>query len=571
MTPADGSFAANLRQLLETVVEHRSEWDALDSGAGDGDFGTTLARGAGEALGSWDALAALGPADLLQALSRTMSGVGGSSGPLVAAALSRAASVAESGGTLDPRDAVAMLDSAVTAIRELGGAAVGDKTMIDALSPGADAGRSALTAGSASASEVARAVADAAIAGALGTAELTARRGRAARARSQAAGQIDPGAAAVAVLAARLCEAVGGGAPDVSGLRPVGGGGGSSESSDGAAADGQVASSVGKAFLDTPESFTGQALAGLAAAHPDLVAWDPERRIVFRPEGCADGQVGLVSGGGSGHEPLHVGFVGRGMLTSAAPGGIFASPSADAIHAAMLAADRGAGVLAIVKNYTGDVLNFGQAADRARDAGVEVVSVLVDDDVAVDGSEGRRGTGATLFAEKIAGAAADRGAALAEAAELARRVVSRSASFGVGLAPCAPPGGSALFSLGPDEIEMGVGIHGERGRSRDPLRPASELLHEVAATLIEALAPAGASRALVLVSGLGATPLAEQYLVFGLVQRELDAAGIEVTRRLVGPYVTALNMAGVLVSVLALDYELQSLWDHPVHTPALRW
>ena len=327
-----------------------------------------------------------------------------------------------------------------------------------------------------------------------------------------------------------------------------------------------------KKLINDPDEVLADALAGMAAAHPSL-AVDLERRVITRAQGPAAGKVSLVSGGGSGHEPLHGGFVGYGMLGAACPGEVFTSPVPDQILAATQAVDGGAGVLYVVKNYTGDVLNFQMAAELAADAGVEVATVIVDDDVAVErgtATAGRRGTGATVFVEKIAGAAAERGADLASVAEVAREVNARSRSFGVALTPCTVPAvGKPGFELGEGESELGIGIHGEPGRHRGPLAPARQIA-EAALEAIHADMPLSGD-VLVMVNGMGGTPLIELYVVFAAVAEWMAGHGVAIARSLVGNYITSLEMAGCSLTVCMLTSQLADLWDAPVETPALRW
>lgn len=336
-----------------------------------------------------------------------------------------------------------------------------------------------------------------------------------------------------------------------------------------------VATKSLKKFINDPEAVVKESLAGLAAAHGDLVRYDPDAQIVVRAGGPEEGKVALVSGGGSGHEPMHGGFVGLGMLHAACPGEVFTSPVPDQMLAATKAVDGGAGVIHIVKNYTGDVMNFKLAAEDAADEGIDVESVLIDDDVAVQDSlytAGRRGVGATVLAEKIAGASAQRGDDLATVAAVCRRVNERARSFGVALSSCIPPAaGAQIFDLPEGEMEVGIGIHGEPGRRREALAPAGE----IAATMVEAvvsdLEPAAGTKVLPFVNGMGGTPQIELYLLYGEIERRLRDAGLEPVRSLVGSYITSLEMAGASLTLLALDDELVELWDAPVHTPALRW
>jgi dihydroxyacetone kinase-like protein len=330
-----------------------------------------------------------------------------------------------------------------------------------------------------------------------------------------------------------------------------------------------------KKFLNDPDEIVEESVAGLAAAHGDLLRYDAEARIIVRSDAPVADKVGLVSGGGSGHEPLHGGFVGPGMLDAACPGAVFTSPVPEQMLAATKAVDGGAGVVHLVKNYTGDVMNFKLAAEDAADEGIEVESVLLDDDVAVQDSlytAGRRGVGATVLAEKIAGAAAERGDDLAAVAGIARQVNEKARSFGVALSSCIPPSaGKPIFDLPEDEMEVGIGIHGEPGRRREPLASA----REIAALMVDAVAsdlnPAEGAKVLPFVNGMGGTPQLELYLLYGEVESALRAAGLEPVRRLVGSYITSLEMAGASLTLLELNDELTTLWDAPVQTAALRW
>ncbi|MGW6982040.1 dihydroxyacetone kinase subunit DhaK [Streptomyces sp. NPDC054932] len=329
-------------------------------------------------------------------------------------------------------------------------------------------------------------------------------------------------------------------------------------------------------LINSPQTVVADALRGMAAAHPELDV-DVERRVVVRRDARAGGRVGVVSGGGSGHEPLHAGFVGYGMLSAACPGEVFTSPVPDQMLRAAAAVDSGQGVLFVVKNYTGDVLNFEMAAELAEEDGLRIERVLVDDDVAVTDSlytAGRRGTGATLFVEKIAGAAAEEGAPLERVAALARRVDGSSRSFGVALSACTTPAkGSPTFDLPDGELELGIGIHGEPGRERRPMMSAREIAEVAVGAVLEELAQIGPADGpvLALVNGMGATPLLELYGFHAEVARVLAERGVPVARALVGNYVTSLDMAGCSVTLCRADEELLRLWDAPVQTAALRW
>jgi dihydroxyacetone kinase-like protein len=329
-----------------------------------------------------------------------------------------------------------------------------------------------------------------------------------------------------------------------------------------------------KKLINSPDDVVTDALAGIAAAHPGLSV-DPKARVITRAAQTRIGKVALVSGGGSGHEPLHGGFVGAGMLDAACPGEVFTSPVPDQMLAAAKAVDGGSGVVFVVKNYTGDVLNFRMAAEFAEEEGISVQTVLVDDDVAVQDSTwtaGRRGTGATLLVEKIAGAAAELGGNLAEVAATGRRVNAASRSFAVALTSCTTPAaGRPGFDLPEEEIEVGVGIHGEPGRSREKIRPARQIVADAMAAILDDQPLESGEQVIALVNGLGGTPLLELYIVFGEVAAVLAAQGVRIARSLVGNYVTSLDMAGVSITLCRADEELLALWDAPVNTPALRW
>jgi dihydroxyacetone kinase-like protein len=330
-----------------------------------------------------------------------------------------------------------------------------------------------------------------------------------------------------------------------------------------------------KKLINDPADVVSEALLGIAAAHPELRV-DHRHKIIYRGDAPVRGKVGLISGGGSGHEPLHGGFVGAGMLDAACAGEVFTSPVPDQMLEATKAVDSGAGVLHIVKNYTGDVMNFEMAAElAATETGVEVVSVVTDDDVAVQDSlytAGRRGVGVTVLLEKIAGAAAEQGRSLVEVADLARRVNANGRSMGMALTSCAvPAAGKPTFELPETEMEIGIGIHGEPGRRRVPLAPAREIAEYLLDPVLGDLDFAAGDGVIAFVNGMGGTPLIELYLMYHEVVAILDKAGVRVARSLVGSYITSLEMAGCSVTLLRVDDELLRLWDAPVRTPALRW
>ena len=327
-----------------------------------------------------------------------------------------------------------------------------------------------------------------------------------------------------------------------------------------------------KKLINSPDTVLADALRGVAAAHPELSV-DLENRLVVSTA-PREGRVAVISGGGSGHEPLHSGFVGAGMLDAACAGEVFTSPTPDQMLAAAQQVDSGAGVLFIVKNYTGDVLNFEMAAELAGDENIQTASVVVADDVAVQDSTytaGRRGVGTTVIVEKIAGAAAAEGKSLAEVAAIAEKVSSAGRSMGVALTSCTVPAvGHPSFDLPDDEMEVGVGIHGEPGRKRVPLENAHDIARDLVTAITDDADFTGAP-VIVLLSGLGGTPLIELYVIYADIAEALAEHGIEVARVLVGDYITSLDMAGCSLTLVRDDDEMLRLWDAPVNTTALRW
>jgi len=329
-----------------------------------------------------------------------------------------------------------------------------------------------------------------------------------------------------------------------------------------------------KKLINQPDNVVDEALAGMARAHADLIRVESPN-IVVRKDAPRQGKVGVISGGGSGHEPMHGGFVGRGMLDAACPGAVFTSPVPDQMLAATQAVNGGAGVLHIVKNYTGDIMNFELAAELARAEGIDVEAVVIADDVAVKDSlytAGRRGVGGTVLAEKIVGAAAEEGADLATVKALCEKVQDNVRSMGMALTSCTvPAAGKPTFDIGDDEMEIGIGIHGEPGRERRKLAPADEITEALATPILDDLPFQSGDRVLAFVNGMGGTPLLELYVVYRKLAEMLDGRGVTIARNLVGNYITSLEMAGCSITLLKLDDELIRLWDAPVNTPALRW
>jgi phosphoenolpyruvate---glycerone phosphotransferase subunit DhaK len=330
-----------------------------------------------------------------------------------------------------------------------------------------------------------------------------------------------------------------------------------------------------KKLINDPLNVVAEALQGMEAVHPDLRV-DHQHKIIYRGDAPRRDKVGIISGGGSGHEPLHGGFVGLGMLDAACAGEVFTSPVPDQMLAATKLVDGGAGVLHVVKNYTGDVMNFDMAAEMAAaESGARILSVVTDDDVAVQDSTwtaGRRGVGVTVLLEKIAGAAAEQGRTLEQVADIARQVNANGRSMGLALTSCTvPAAGKPTFELGENEMELGVGIHGEPGRQRLPLATAREIAEMLVEPVLADLPFTSGDNVIAFVNGLGGTPLLELYVMYNEVNRILTAHGVQVARSLVGSYITSLDMAGTSVTLLKVDDELLSLWDAPVKTPALRW
>lgn len=330
-----------------------------------------------------------------------------------------------------------------------------------------------------------------------------------------------------------------------------------------------------KKLINNPENVVVEELQGVAAAHADLVKVHFEPNYVTRADAPVKGKVALVSGGGSGHEPMHGGFVGMGMLDAACPGAVFTSPTPDQMLEATKAVNGGAGVLHIVKNYTGDIMNFEMAAELARAEGIEVESVVTNDDVAVKDSlytAGRRGVGITVIVEKIAGAAAERKHSLKEVADVARKVNDWGRTMGMALTSCTVPhAGKPTFDLPDDEMEIGIGIHGEPGRTRMKVKPAHDIVEMMATAVVEDLPYKSGDEVLAFVNGMGGTPLIELYVVYNELNNFLKARGITIARNLIGSYITSLEMAGCSITLLKLDDQLKALWDAPVKTPGMRW
>jgi phosphoenolpyruvate---glycerone phosphotransferase subunit DhaK len=330
-----------------------------------------------------------------------------------------------------------------------------------------------------------------------------------------------------------------------------------------------------KKLINSPENVVTEALHGMASAHADLIKVEYSPSFIYRADAPVKNKVAVISGGGSGHEPMHGGFVGKGMLDAACPGAVFTSPTPDQMLAATKKVDGGKGTLHIVKNYTGDVMNFELAAEMARAEGLQVESVVIDDDVAVKDSTwtaGRRGVGATILAEKICGAAAEAGQSLAEVRDLCKKVNAQARSMGMALTSCTVPHvGKPTFALPEDEMEVGVGIHGEPGRTRMKLKPVDEIVALLMDPILTDIPYKSGDEVLMFVNGLGGTPQIELYIVYRKAEELAKKAGLKIVRSFVGSYITSLEMAGTSITLLKMDAQLTKLWDAPVHTAALRW
>jgi dihydroxyacetone kinase-like protein len=330
-----------------------------------------------------------------------------------------------------------------------------------------------------------------------------------------------------------------------------------------------------KKLINSPDAVVADALRGVEAAHGDRVRVSYDPAMVVRIDAPVQGKVGLISGGGSGHEPMHGGFVGPGMLDAACPGEVFTSPTPDQMLAATKAVNGGAGVIHIVKNYTGDVMNFDMAAELGKGDEIEVETVLTNDDVAVEDSlytAGRRGVGVTVLVEKICGGAAENRHSLQEVAELGRRVNANGRSMGMALTPCiTPASGEPSFELAEDEVEIGIGIHGEPGRFREKIGPASQVAERLMTPIVEDLPFSSGDRVLAFVNGMGGTPLLELYVIYAEVAKIAQEHGLQIERNLIGNYITSLEMQGCSITLLKLDDAMLRYWDAPVNTPGLRW
>ena len=525
-----------LLRACSAAIANEELYSQLDAAAGDGDFGGILARAARRVREALAGLEKAGDRETLLAAAHAVAAVGGTTGPIWGIGLLRAADTIDQGGA-------AALRAAAEGIAELGGAKLGDRTLLDALLPAVNAFESSGD------------VVASARRGAEHTAQLAARRGRASYVPGQGAGHIDAGAQAVAdLLAAALQEDAP--SPATPSAEPNGR---------------RAVASPGHAVAD-PDQLVDDAITGLLAASGGRLRAELDPRFVARADLPKAGLVAIISGGGAGHEPMHAGLIGPGLLAAACSGEVFASPSAAQVEAAISSVDSGAGVLLIVKNYTGDVLNFRLGAALARSSGHQVETILIADDIALETAleasdeVGQRGVAGTIVVEKICGAAAEAGVDLTTLAELGHKVAARIRSIGVAFSGVTlPAGGAAAIVLELGEQEFGVGIHGEPGRERGQQQPADELVARMCEALLAAEKP---ERVLLYTNGLGGLPGLELSAVHGYAVRHLEEAGVSVERSMAGSLVTSLGMVGFSLTLAALDDELLGYWDAPCSSSA---
>ena len=558
LTVAD--LTAWIERFDDLTGRHLAWLTELDTAIGDADHGVNLARGT---TALRQRLRDDTPADAGELLSKCgmtlVSTVGGAAGALYGTMFVEMARHIGSARELDSSALAGAFRAGLAGVVALGRAETGDKTMVDALTPAIEALADA-AANHVSLQDALRSASSAAAKGRDATIPLIARKGRASYLGERSADHLDPGAASTALLFQALTPSTDTPYPAVA--------------TTGDTMTALTTTTTRRQFVNRPDDVIAEALDGLVRTYPKLLALDATANVVSRAT-PAVGKVGLVSGGGSGHEPLHAGFVGTGMLDAAVCGAVFASPTSEQVQAGTRIADSGAGVVHIVKNYTGDVLNFQIAAELVGDDGIPMEAVIVDDDLASDGASdgpGRRGTAAVVTVEKICGALAEAGADLATVAARGRDVVTRSRSLALALDACAHPGESrAAFELAPDEVEFGIGIHGERGTSRIPFASADELVEQLVSPLAADLGLKRGQSVVAIVNGLGGTYPLELSIIARQVHRLLEDRGVTIARSLVGSYVTSLDMHGASITLTVADDELVRARDAPVRTPNLTW
>ena len=534
-----------VRTMAQTAVDNETYFGELDAVVGDGDFGYSMARGFEIVLADWDSFDRTDIGTFLKKIAVVItSRVGGTSGPLWGTAFLRAGAVATDKTELTSEDALAMLRAAIEGIKKRGNSDLGDKTLLDALVPAVDE----LEAATRPVSRVERLLQRAAVVArekAEATREMLAKRGPRllhGRAQHRNAGRRGRrGRGHVRTGRRRM------------GGQRVGKG------------------SIMKKFVNDPKEFVPEMLKGIALANPDTLKYVPEYNLIMRTDAPSDSKVSIVQGSGSGHEPAHVMIVGKGMLDAACPGDVFAAPPMDYVLETTKLLNSKKGVLHLINNYTGDRMAFDMGREMAEAEGIRIGTVIVDDDVAVKDSTwtvGRRGVAGNFFVIKAVGAASEKGAELDDLVALGERVNSVTRTMGMALTSCTPPAkGSPLFELGDDEMEMGVGIHGEPGRRREKLADANTIVDELVEATASDLPFSKGDNVALMINGLGGTPISELYLLYGRAHDQLASRGINVGRSYVGEYCTSLDMAGCSVTLVKLDDELASLLEAPAEVP----
>ncbi len=530
-----------VRTIAQTAVDNEQYFGELDAVVGDGDFGYSMARGFELVLADFDAFDREDIGTFLKKIAVVItSRVGGTSGPLWGTGFLRAGAVAAGKTELSSEDAIAMLRAAIEGIKKRGNSDLGDKTLLDALQPAVDELEEALADGDDAPAAIRRA-ATTARERAEATKEMIAKRGRAAYTGERSIGTLDAGAIAVALMFEQVADVW--------------------------AADESGGGHAMKKFVNDPKEFVPEMLKGIALANPDTLRYVPEYNLIMRTDAPSDEKVSIVQGSGSGHEPAHVMIVGKGMLDAACPGDVFAAPPMDYVLETTKLLNSAKGVLHLINNYTGDRMAFEMGAEMADAEGIRIGTVIVDDDVAVKDSTwtvGRRGVAGNFFVIKAVGAASEKGAELDDLVALGERVNSVTRTMGMALTSCTPPAkGSPLFDLGEDEMEMGVGIHGEPGRRREKLADANAIVDELVEATASDLPFEKGDNVALMINGLGGTPISELYLLYGRAHDQLASRGINVGRSYVGEYCTSLDMAGCSVTLVKLDDELVSLLAAP--------
>lgn len=541
--PPNLEFA--IRTMASVAVENEAQFCELDAVVGDGDFGFSLARGFELLLAEWPDLDRTSSAAFLKAVALVvMRRMGGTSGPLWGTGFLRAAD-AVGDGPLDAAATVRMLRAAAEGIKSRGNSDVGDKTLLDALVPATDALDAAFRAGYPVVVAL-DAAATAAAAAASATKTMVAKRGRASYAGERSIGSVDAGATAVAVILQQIA---------------------STWPTDDHQVDPEIGRSKMKKFVNAPNAFVAEMLEGVALANPSTLRYVPELNLIMRADAPNDRKVSILQGSGSGHEPAHVMLVGPGMLDGACPGDVFAAPPVDFVHESSKLLKSEMGLLYLVNNYTGDRMAFDMGRELAEAEGIRVETIFIDDDVAVTDSTytvGRRGVAGNFFVAKAVGAAAEAGATLDDLVTIGKRVNAVTRTMGAALTSCTPPAkGAPLFELGAEEIEIGVGIHGEPGRSRSQMTSATKIAADLVDAVVADLPYDRGDSVALMINGLGGTPISELYLLYGCAHKQLKAKGIDVGRSYVGDYCTSLDMAGASVTMVRLDDELFNLLDAP--------